>query len=141
MRTHPAYFFFAFFKKVLSLSFFFSTLFPKKKIKSLPPHTPFLKRRARCALLLLLLERDRETQKARGSIVDTSYTTAARFLLCARSGFFFRTLSLYRLGRANWKKAPARAHKLRRRFREFSIESREIDSRRDFFVVKRARER
>jgi len=125
-----------------SCLFFFRLSFPKKNKEFLPPHTPFfLKRRARCALLLLLLERDRETQKARGSIVDTSYTTAARFLLCARSGFFFRTLSLYRLGRANWKKAPARAHKLRRRFREFSIESREIDSRRDFFVVKRARER
>jgi len=93
-----------------SCLFFFRLSFPKKNKEFLPPHTPFfLKRRARCALLLLLLERDGETQKARGSIVDTSSPPRFDFFF-ARGVVFFSELCLSTVWEERIGKRHPRAH-------------------------------
>jgi hypothetical protein len=110
-REHARSIFCFFFKKVLSaacLVFFRFSLF-SRNFRFLPP-TP----RARCALLLLL-ERDRETQKARGSIVDT--LSPPRFdFFGARGVVFFSELYLSTFWKSELEKGTRAHTQLRRRF-------------------------
>ena len=97
MRTRARIFCF-FFKKVMSFFFDFRS-FPKFQIFT--PHTP--------GTPLLLLERDRETQKARGSIVDT--LTPPRFdFFGARGVVFFQNFISLPFGEERIGKRHPRAH-------------------------------